>query len=399
MSALALACVLTGALAVLTLASAATVRLGDWWRARWEAPARARLVDAVALFCVEVEDELPSPAGRRDRRLLREAMLEAAAELSGAARERLAVRFAALGFRADASRELGARSYLVRVRAAEALGELGGPAGAEALRGALHDREPLVRVACAKALTRSDARGLLAELFVALSGRDDAVARGARTEVLLDAGPPAVDELLALLDGPLDPSVRRLVLIVLGELRAIDAVPALLDELTAADAELRARAAHALGKVGDPRGAAPLAARAGEDPEWIVRTAAAAALGSLGEPGVAPALVAALADGRHAVRDAAARSLVALGEPALAAVAPRLAGLPSAGVAHLWGWLDVEDRTPALIDRAARGDGAAAALVAAAQAGGARARLEERAADADAPGVRYALSLLHAPPP
>ena len=126
-------------------------------------------------------------------------------------------------------------------------------------------------------------------------------------EVLLDSGPDSVNELRTLLGDPRHPQRRRLIVVVLGELRAFEAVPELTAALRDADDELCARACHALGKIGDPESAEPLAAVAmdGARP-WFVRTAAAGACGQIGDPRTAGTLVEALDSEEWYPRNAAA---------------------------------------------------------------------------------------------
>ena len=380
MSPLLLALLLVGGLAAANFLSAAAIRLRMAWKARHWEPVRTRLAADVAMYCVEALDELPPTPRRRDRRLLREVMLETAPEVSGGALERLRAAFAERGFLAEARRGMRARPFLARVRAAEALGALGGDDARDALLLGLEDDEALVRIASAHALVRTGATDVLRSIVTALANPDDEAARGALAEALLDAGPPAVDELLAALhDDALGPRVRWLVVVVLGELRAIAAVEDLLACLGSGDDELRARAAHALGKIGDPRAVPVLDAIAEAGEPWQVRTAASAALGGLGDPRAVDGLLQALAAGEWSVRDAAARSLTELGEPAVEAVAARAADLPPASVAHFWGRLDVAWRTDAILERAAEGDELAGKLARAAAEAGATARIEERA--------------------
>ena len=193
------------------------------------------------------------------------------------------------------------------MRAAEIIGELGGLDSVPALRKGLRDREPLVRFACAHALTRVGAEGLLDEILGALAEGDDMFGQGAMAEVLLDSGPDSVSELRTLLGDPRHPQRRRLIVVVLGELRAFDAVPELTAALRDPDDELCARACHALGKIGDPDSAEPLAAVAmdGARP-WFVRTAAAGACGQIGDPRTAGTLVEALDSEEWYPRNAAA---------------------------------------------------------------------------------------------
>ena len=192
----------------------------------------------------------------------------------------------------------------------------------------LRDRDPLVRFACAHALTRVGAEGLLDEVLAALSEGETVFSQGALAEVLLDSGPDSVTELRTLLGDPRHPRRRRLIVVVLGELRASDAVPELVAALSDPDEELCARACHALGKIGDPESAGPLAAVAmdGGHP-WFVRTAAAGACGQIGDPRTADTLVDVLDSDEWYPRNAAAAALVQLGDAGLAAVCSRVSSL------------------------------------------------------------------------
>jgi hypothetical protein len=393
-----LALLFVAGLAAINFLSAAAIRLRLAWRARYEAPVRARLAESIALYCVEALDELPGVRSRRDRRLEREVMLETAPEVSGGASERLRAAFARRGHLQDARRCMGSRSFLGRVRAAEALGTLGGPEKRAVLLEGLRDDEALVRIASAHALVRTGAPGVLRPILVALAGSGEEAGRGALAEALLDAGPAAVDDLLAALhDDTLDAPVRWLVVVVLGELRALAAVEDLLALLDGDDDELRARAAHALGKLGDPRAVAPLAAIAASGASWQLRAAAASALGPLGDARAAAALADALDAEEWAVRDAAARSLAQLGDAAVEEAAGGRGGLQAGAAAHLWGRLDTAWRTDAVLARAAAGDQVAARLVRAARDGGATARLREHAAGDGAAASWAAAELAAAP--
>jgi HEAT repeat protein len=371
---LLLALLLVGGLAALDFLSAAAIRLRLAWRARYEAPVRARLAEHIALYCVEALEELPAMTSRRERRLEREVMLETAPEVSGGALERLRTAFAQRGHLQEARRGMRSRSFLGRVRAAEALGTLGGPAERAVLLGGLRDDEALVRIASAHALVRIGSPDVLRPILVALAGSGEEAGRGALAEALLDAGPGAVEDLLgALHDETLDVPVRWLVVVVLGELRALDAVDDLLALLGDPDDELRARTAHALGKLGDPRAVAPLAAIAASGASWQLRAAAASALGPLGDTSAAAALADALHAEEWTVRDAAARSLAELGDAAL----EHTADLQPRAAAHLWGRLDTAWRADGVLRRAAEGDPDAARLVRVAREGGATTAQEE----------------------
>jgi HEAT repeat protein len=385
-----------GGLVALNLILAVAVRLLLAYRRLRERSVRMRMRmrEGVAMFAVEATDDLPRALTTFELRLLRETMLETAHELSGAAFDRLVVRFAERGFIGEAERRLRSPFLLRRVRAAEIIGELGGMDSVPALRKGLRDREPLVRFACAHALTRVGAEGQLDEVLAALAEDEAHFSQGALAEVLLDSGPDAVSELRSLLGDPRHPRRRRLIVVVLGELRAFDAVPELIAALNDPDDELCARACHALGKIGDPESAEQLAevAMDGARP-WFVRTAAAGACGQIGDPRTAGHLVDALDSEEWYPRNAAAAALVKLGDAGLAAVCSSLARLEPESVAHYWGLLDAEGRTEAIVVRAARGERRVRRLVTAAARAGATARLEELARRDDETG-RYALGVL-----
>jgi HEAT repeat protein len=96
------------------------------------------------------------------------------------------------------------------------------------------------------------------------------------------------------------------------------AVPALIQALGDSDSAVRAAAAWALGKLGDPQAVPALIKALGDWGDWWsedVRAAAAWALGKLGDPQAVPALIQALGDSDSAVRRAAAEALGAIGDP------------------------------------------------------------------------------------
>jgi hypothetical protein len=241
------------------------------------------------------------------------------------------------------------------------------------------------------------AEGLLDEVLAALSEGETVFSQGALAEVLLDSGPDSVTELRMLLGDPRHPRRRRLIVVVLGELRAFDAVPELVGALQDPDDELCARACHALGKIGDPDSADALGTVSidGGRP-WFVRTAAAGACGQIGDPRTADTLVDVLDTDEWYPRNAAAAALVRLGDAGLAAVCRRVSSLEPESVAHYWGVLDAAGQTEDTIIRAAAGERRVRRFVTAAARAGATARLEELAAR-ETPSGRYAATVLRPP--
>lgn len=183
----------------------------------------------------------------------------------------------------------------VRMRAAKALGALGGLRARKALVGALGDenRWSVIRI----------------------------------TDLLADMGPEVVGELVDAFPGLGRASrLATLDLIArLGDARLTLFLAGLLDDL---DRDVRARAASALGRVGDLT-ATPALTVALQDAEWPVRAMAAKALGLLGAASSADALAASLRDREWWVRANAAEALCRM---------------PPAGPDRLVAMLDDQDR-------------------------------------------------------
>jgi HEAT repeat protein len=129
---------------------------------------------------------------------------------------------------------------------------------------------------------------------------------------------PAVPALIATLPDE-TPSVRSGVAFALGHIgpAAADAVPALVELLQDENREVRSMASVALGRIGPPAGAArPALATAFKDPFWQVRCEAIRAITRIGQPydRLLPALIEALTDEEGAVVGFAADAIAELGE-------------------------------------------------------------------------------------
>ena len=94
-------------------------------------------------------------------------------------------------------------------------------------------------------------------------------------------------------------------------------VSQLLEQLDTPDAETRAAAVVALGRLGDRRATAPLTRLLDADRDTVI--AVAAALGSIGDPAAYAALLPLLADDDATVRQAAIGALNSIGHPEMAA--------------------------------------------------------------------------------
>jgi len=174
-------------------------------------------------------------------------------------------------------------SVEVRRRSAEALGDLGATAAAEALAVSLADEDALVREIAALSLARlRDERGrplleagLRAE--VVSTRRRAALGLGALGDV---RGAPILLELLSDEGWPLED--RRRALADLAAIRDPSTVPGLVAALPV----LRTRPAviEALGRIGDRRAVGPLVTLLGTDRYAHHKAAAVRALGVLGDP-------------------------------------------------------------------------------------------------------------------
>ena len=188
----------------------------------------------------------------------------------------------------------------VRRYAAEALGQLGDARAVDPLRGALTDGDSSVRASAAAALDR-------------LSWRpDDAASRASywvatrQWTRCVESG--ATAPLIGVLDDE-DPAVRGGVVDALVDIGA-PAVGPLVDALQDAHAALRGRsaAAEALGRIGDARATEPLLPLL-DDRASSVRRAVAEALGRLGDTRAVGPLAGALTDDDGDTRTAAAEAL------------------------------------------------------------------------------------------
>ncbi len=253
---------------------------------------------------------LPRPLSRRDRRIAEAILLDAARVVRSRSRDRVIAAFDALG--AVRAAILGLRSprWWKRAESAERLGLMGSDSAVDPLVAALDDQEGEVRMRAARALGMVRGSASIRPLVLALAdpSRWSAIRVA---EILIGVGREAVGELLAAYDSlPLPGRISALD--ILGRIRSLEAVPLLLRALKDTHPDLRARAACALGHIGDPGFAAPLL-DALRDAEWPVRATAARALGRIGARAAIQALCRALGDGQWWVRANAGEALRLLG--------------------------------------------------------------------------------------
>jgi HEAT repeat protein len=355
--------------------------------ARYEGVLHAHLT----AYVVGVRDDPPpAPKGRFEQHVLRRDLVALVPSVKGDAAARVAGIFAACGLVEVARRDLSARGALTRIRAAEGLGAMGVTEAEPWLVAGLGHRDPLLRLACGRALADLQAVDALPRIMTAL--REVDAERGDVEEVLVAFGSPGVPFLRRMLaNGSV--SERHVAVVALAYIGSHQALPELRRALVNADDELVASAARALGQVGDSKATPSLIKLLLGARPWFVQVAAASARRALGDGSAAPALVKALGRDEWDVRNAAARSLVALDSVGLDAVVSSLDTVPDPGLAHFAGLVDVAGRLESIVGRAASGDAHLDRFVRRACALGVHARLDELAAGSSETG-RYAAMLL-----
>jgi HEAT repeat protein len=264
---------------------------------------------------------VPGPLGAWDRRVVLWTMLDQIRLVRGKAQERISAAFEQLGFVEEERRKLTDRRWARRVDGAEKLGRMMSRRPLPDLVQLMRDPVSEVRIRAAKALGAIGGLEAVESLLAAL--RDTNRWSTLRiADILAQLGQAAVEPLLH--EFPRLPGPARVPAIdILGRLHSPEAVPLLVSLLHDADQNARARAAHSLGLIGDPRAASQLVAALGDE-AWPVRAMAAKGLGMVpGTEGI-PALQTALADREWWVRSNAADALRQKGEPGYQALATLL---------------------------------------------------------------------------
>ena len=263
---------------------------------------------------------LPSLGGRvrvRDRVVVEGVLLDHIQRVRGIERERLGRALEELGFVERYLRRLRASHWWHRADGAEKLGLAAARRATEALVAALDDETPEVRIRAAKALGAVGGKASARPLIQAL----DDPSRWSTiriADILAGMGREVTEELVDAFDQLTLPG-KLAALDILGRIRPLEAVPWLRARLRDEDADVRARACHALGAIGEP-GSGEALRQALLDRAWPVRAMAAKALGKIGDRQAISLLCESLRDAEWWVRANAADALRAIGEDGLRAL-------------------------------------------------------------------------------
>ena len=262
--------------------------------------------------------------GDMDTDLLALLMVEFLSLLRGAERERLVRLAREAGLVSRYFARLGARNRWRKARAAENLGYFSGPEAVGPLAGLLSHPDETVRAVAARALARIGTQEAAEALARTLNDTSE-LTRLRMAENLERIGELAVNPLVEVLGGG-DSRARVFAARILGNLRAAEAGPALREAMLRGETtDVRAQAALAVGKIGNPDDV-PALEEAADDEDWPVRAQAANALGMIGELSAIPTLQGLAADREWWVRLNASRALANMGPSGERALARILEG-------------------------------------------------------------------------
>src|SRR5260221_2456819 len=145
----------------------------------------------------------------------------------------------------------------VRRALVEQLGRSGQPEAVGPLLVAVADDSWPVRQAAVEQLAAFPVKVLFPVLEDALRDGENASVRNAAMEIYVRLGPAGAPPLLALLHDP-DEEVRQFSAVMLGSLKDLAAVVALIGALKDPDLNVRHAAAQSLGQIGSPEAGPPL---------------------------------------------------------------------------------------------------------------------------------------------
>jgi bilin biosynthesis protein len=212
---------------------------------------------------------------------------------------------------------LGDPRGLVRLRFAETLGEIGELATPFLIEALANHSNVVVRRAAAKTLTIISDPSAVPNLLHAFLNDEDTVVRSSSAGALARTGEPSVPALLEILASDEHPEdIKGLAAWALAFIGS-EAADYLYQALNAASLDVRCAVIGALGHVAQEQSdekSCNLLVSALTDPEALIRTEAAAALGQVNYPPAVPHLILAIKDTDLDVRKAAISSLGKIGD-------------------------------------------------------------------------------------
>ncbi len=263
-----------------------------------------------SMATMEVHPDLRRLGGR-DLDLLANLMIEYLYVLSGAQRAWLVQLAEEAGLARRYSGRLRSRNWWRKARAAQNLGHLGGPETVAPLAELLTHPQETLRAVVARALARLGTPEATKALAITLNDPSE-LTRLRMAENLERIGTLAVEPLVEILKSG-NPQAKVLAARVLGNLRAAEAGPVLCEAMLEGSLpDLRAQAALALGKIGNPEDV-PVLLKASEDEAWPVRAQVANALKMIGDVSTIPTLQTLTVDREWWVRLNANRALANMG--------------------------------------------------------------------------------------
>lgn len=290
------------------------------WRERRDATRSKELLD-VGIECLEEPDKLAlykTQLGRRDRRLLLQALSELLLKVRGDYADRVAYTLRELGFVKETLKQLRSKAWWKRMRACSALATFDDSHLIAALQRCLNDPRIEVRLEAARALVRLGAAPAVRTLLLSLSIATHAYSL-AVTDLFRKLAASAVPDLMAALESDLHLRGKLLAIDALGQAGELAAVPTLLRFRHHADVPVRAAILRALTLLADPT-TLPAALEALQDPAWQVRAEAANCAGQLVSLEAVLPLQERLWDDQWWVRYRAAEALLRLGIAGLVAL-------------------------------------------------------------------------------
>ncbi len=259
---------------------------------------------------------LPSLSGMEGA-VVEEVLLDHARFLKGNARERITAACEEFDFVGKRIRQLKNPRWWKRAEAAEKLGTMMSPRSAQDLIPLMRDEVTEVRMRAARALGQLQTRTSIRPLIEAFQDPNRWSALRI-ADILAGMGPEAADELVENFS-TLPIRARVVAVDCLGRAKSHRATSLLISLLVDPERDIRARAAHALGLIGDPN-FSPELQKALHDSAWPVRAMAAKALGRRGRPEAVIHLKEALKDREWWVRINAAEGLRSMGDRGMAAL-------------------------------------------------------------------------------